>query len=1117
MHITHSRAEWTRAILMSRLREELERGNERVIVLVPEQITLQTELDIVDSLDINGTFAIQVMSPAKLYTRVFEAAGEPDGVPVDERGRALLLGAALKDLGNQLKWYAGVADRPGFVSKALAQLSELKNAGVTPDELARMSDEAAEPALKNKLMDIARIYEAYDGALAGRFADSADRQRECLRRFVYARFMDGAHVYMYGFDMITPPLERLAVALCARVERIELIIALPKRGARDYPVYESVALSLNRLALALMQSGGELSVKYEEGETAGGEIDVLRRELFAHPVHPYTAKPSRVRLQILRDPFDEAMEVAAQARELARSGMRWRDMAVVSPRMDEYRHCLERAFSLYGVPLFISHPRALAGEPLPRYLLSALRALAHGMRQEDMLDCLKSGFGMSDRDAQVLENYIVQFGVTGRKFIQPFRRGGEELVERVEPLRKRFVEPLQSLKLRLESAATMGEQASALFMLLEEQAALDSLKAREAELLAGARSGGGHALRRSVEAAYSAQVWNKLMGLLDQLYLLLGEREADAELLYTLMRSALECDEVRVLPQSADAVAAGKVGDIKPGRVKALFLIGMQDMPPSADEQLLTDPERADIESRLKVSLGMNSKQKQLLKSVDLLGVLACAQKYAIFSHAMSNFSGAGERPGDAILRLRRAFPELKSLGLAQVDAMLPIRLGSAAAAREQIAPLSRRGLMDGTLPKAARGAWTALYRLPGGGADMIERALTHKVESRPLPGGLTRRLYHGLRSVSITRLEQHARCPFAEFVQYGLRPVENLKYEIQPRDKGMFYHEAVETFTRRVIAAGGFDKFTPEQLMALMDGVTLELERKWCALIPLGEDSLMRARSRDMIRTAKRAAMTMSRQMAGSAYGPSMLEIEFGDAGELTLDLPDGPLRVRGRIDRVDLMDTGDLRCLRVIDYKLGGKGVSLSEMYYGLQLQLLTYLCAALSIKPGFEPAAALYFAVKDPIIDADMMDDKTLESKRINRLRMNGLVVNDPRMISMIAERPSEVIPIRFKISGEPYSADWLVSREELDMLMAHARELIANIAQDIRRGVTDIAPCISGNYASCEHCDYRGICQFSADLPGAHVRRLESLSAQDIMDLIRAHMREERKEERGYGMD
>ena len=376
-----------------------------------------------------------------------------------------------------------------------------------------------------------------------------------------------------------------------------------------------------------------------------------------------------------------------------------------------------------------------------------------------------------------------------------------------------------------------------------------------------------------------------------------------------------------------------------------------------------------------------------------------------------------------------------------------------------------------------------------------------HEVKSQDLPRPLAQRLHHGLKSVSITRLEQHARCPFAEFVRYMLRPVENIKYELQPRDKGMFYHDALETFTRRVVAAGGFDKFTPEQLVELMDNVTFEMERKWSELIPLNEDSLMRARSRDMVRTARRAAAAMARQMKGSAYGPSMLEIDFGEAGELSLDLPDGPLRVRGRIDRVDLLDSGDLQCLRVIDYKLGGKAASLSEMYYGQQLQLLTYLCAALNIKPGFEPAAALYFAVKDPVIDAGILNEDQIERERVKLLRMSGLVVNDPRMIELTAARPDEAIPIRFTNAGTPQRADWLVSSEELDLLMERARELICEIASDIRRGVTDITPSISESRSACDYCDYRGICQFVPTLPGARVRKLEKLSAQDVLDRLR----------------
>ena len=106
MRILHARAEQTRDLLMRRLRELLAGAAERIIVIVPEQITLQTELDIIDYLALNGSFVIQVLSPARLYSRIFEAAGEPEGVPIDERGRGLLLGAAISDLRADLKWYA---------------------------------------------------------------------------------------------------------------------------------------------------------------------------------------------------------------------------------------------------------------------------------------------------------------------------------------------------------------------------------------------------------------------------------------------------------------------------------------------------------------------------------------------------------------------------------------------------------------------------------------------------------------------------------------------------------------------------------------------------------------------------------------------------------------------------------------------------------------------------------------------------------------------------------------------------------------------------------------------------------------------------------------------------
>ena len=70
------------AALKPRLYEELraalnEGSDAPLIVLVPEQYTLESEREIVTALSLEGSFRLQVMSPARLYSRVFSEAGKP--------------------------------------------------------------------------------------------------------------------------------------------------------------------------------------------------------------------------------------------------------------------------------------------------------------------------------------------------------------------------------------------------------------------------------------------------------------------------------------------------------------------------------------------------------------------------------------------------------------------------------------------------------------------------------------------------------------------------------------------------------------------------------------------------------------------------------------------------------------------------------------------------------------------------------------------------------------------------------------------------------------------------------------------------------------------------------
>ena len=67
----------------------------RVLLLVPEQYTLQAERELVDGLKLPGLMDIDVLSPRRLMRRVRERGGRDPLSPLDSRGRAMALSQAL--------------------------------------------------------------------------------------------------------------------------------------------------------------------------------------------------------------------------------------------------------------------------------------------------------------------------------------------------------------------------------------------------------------------------------------------------------------------------------------------------------------------------------------------------------------------------------------------------------------------------------------------------------------------------------------------------------------------------------------------------------------------------------------------------------------------------------------------------------------------------------------------------------------------------------------------------------------------------------------------------------------------------------------------------------------
>ena len=133
--------------------------------------------------------------------------------------------------------------------------------------------------------------------------------------------------------------------------------------------------------------------------------------------------------------------------------------------------------------------------------------------------------------------------------------------------------------------------------------------------------------------------------------------------------------------------------------------------------------------------------------------------------------------------------------------------------------------------------------------------------------------------------------------------------------------------------------------------------------------------------------------------------------------------MHLQGRIDRIDVSEDAEHVYVKVIDYKSGNKKFDLAALYYGLQLQLVVYMNAAMELEsrkhPDKEivPAALLYYHIDDPTIETPVeLTQEQINEEILTKLRMNGVVNSDPArggtFGSIFYQDKSKVIPVERK---------------------------------------------------------------------------------------------------------
>lgn len=1095
------------------------------LIVVPKQLTLQTERMLLEQLKLRGSFRLQVLSAQRLCERIFEQAGQPEGARIDDRGRVMLVRAAVRAAEKELTIYRGAEHRRGFPERAAKQLERIRQANVSAETLRACAAEMNGSAAM-KLNDLSYILESYESLIEGRYQDGETEFAAAIARASDAAFLRESEVWFFGFDMMPPTLHALIAAVAAVSKRTGFFLPLENdENARDFDAFLPMQHALKQICLAARRFGAAVQrIDVEEGENqfqwkdadaraedfeprtlfpqgsrrermtvaaAPRKPDMMRleRELFAFPAESAPAPTKSVQLTLLRNPLEECMFAAALARRLVmRKGWHWRDVLILCRDIDTYNAPLHTAFAQYGVPLFLSSGRAAARHATAECLLTALRCVEKNYPPEDMIALLHTGLmPITADEADRLANYSAKYALRGARFLHPLRRGTESEIAALEPLRERFTAPLIALRDALKSAADLDGQLTAIFEFLTQIGAYEKSLERMQKLAdAGLREAAGE----------EGQVWNRILGALDQMHALMGTEKLTLSELRETLSESLSASIVKPLPQSDDAVYAQSTEAACPQSVKAILILGAADRAVVDAEGLLTPAQKQTLSNFANAYLGPDDADLSRLRRFYLKSAMGMASEYVSVSCPLSGMDGTAQRPSAMLEMIAALFPGLKVRGGVSGDPSVEQMLRGAPEAALGFVAKALSGEAEGTasLP-SDRAALAALSRIPEAdeGLRRLGMALNRAQAADSLTQATARSLYGALTRQSVTQLEMFAACPFSYYTRYGLHPEVIEPFELNARDEGVFFHSVVNEFLLRSLDDLG--KLDADTCALRMDAIAdAQLDRMQDAG-PLGDSAVSRAQRRRLKATARTCALALNDHMRGSLFHTAELERDFGRLdGERAIRLPEG-CTLEGRIDRIDAWED----YLRVIDYKRGGKALKLSETYYGLRLQLPIYLAAALARRGGYS-AGVYYFTLSEGILATQSTDPNAVEAERRKAFRMEGLLPEDLDLLTAMSPQFSEVVKARLTTSGTLYKGTLTATEQNFRDLTRCALRRASEHVANIRRGVCAAAPAHHEHSDPCQYCDYRTVCLFDPRLDAARIRNYPPLSGEEVLEKL-----------------
>lgn len=1114
------------------IEESRKHPEKKYLVIVPEQFTMQTQKELVSLHPDKAILNIDVLSFRRLAYRVLEEVGGAPHPVLEEAGKTYVLQRVAQEQQKNLKILGANLKRMGSISQMKSLVSELMQYQVDVSGLEQWAEEAkSKPLLAGKLSDVSVIYKGFMEFIEGRYISGEEILDVLCRRMGESRLVRGSMVILDGFTGFTPVQNQVVGELLQLCERVMVTGTIDKEeDAFHYEGPHRLFSMTKKMIQKLTHICREKRVSIEEtvyldhNENSrfahAPALKALEANIFRYNGRQYKEKQDEITISVMENPKTELEEVARQIHKTVREqGFRYKDFAVVTGALETYGYYAEEVFQKLDIPCFVDEKHSVLMNTLVEFMRAAVDLVVQNFSYESVFRYLRCGMsGLSVQETDEMENYVIALGIRGirryeESWVRVYRGMDTSSLVSVEALRKRIMEEIGSFARAFRKKnLTVEERTRALYQLIWDCRIQEKVKAQEAAFQRTDNT--------AMEREYS-QIFGIMMNLLDKLVEVLGQEKVSMVHYQEILEAGLLEAKVGLIPPTADQVMIGDMERTRLKDVKILFFVGINEgvIPkPVSRSGILSETDREYLYSK-DVELAPTSREEMYMQRFYLYLNLTKPSKKLCLSYCKSSGKGEALLPAYLIGMILKQYPQIEVR-----DVRKACDLERMETQRDAVMPWIEglRQWKEG----GESSVWKELYtwyckndRYKNQMKELVEAAFyENPVEA--VSRAVAKAMYGNVLVNSATRLEQFAACAFSHFIKYGLELSERATYEFNAADMGSIMHEALERFSKKLNERGLRLKELTEDLRgALIDESVEELVHSYgnTILDSSHRNQYMITRVKRMLR---RTVWALQAQVEKGMFEPQGFEVSFATEDDLSATnihiSADEQMKLKGRIDRMDICETEDKVYVKIIDYKSGNTSLNLIELYYGLQIQLVVYMNAALELEQlkhpekEVEPAGIYYYKIGDPLVAAaDGDSEEIIIRKILQSLKLDGLSRAEDEVIQLQdqtlgAGSSSAVIPVGYNKNGSLSRYSHVADGQEFSVISRFTNQKIQEIGREILEGYVQASPYKLENKDACTYCPYHGICGFDERIDGFTHRNLRKEKQEEILKKMREEL-------------